>query len=361
MCHYLPPHEGGIERVVSRLADGYVAAGHQAVLVAWGDPALAAGSRHRVVALRGSNVLEAHGVPVPLLEPVSSWRRLGRILSQVDAIHVHGLPYPIGMLTLLANRTWARPLIVTEHVGAVPYDSALLRVVQSAALRASCALARRGARAVTVLNTRISEEIRPLVAPVPVVKVANGVDLETFRPPHPGERAALRERFGLRGPTAISVGRNVAKKGMRHLVVAAAAAPALDLVLVGAGTTTLAAAPTVRANESMAQEDLALLYRAADVLVLPSEGEGLPLVVQEALASGLPVVMGDDPAVRAELPEGPIRYVAPTDTPGLRAAIDELLGADRDELRRTARAEAEARFDWATAVDRYLELMGLGT
>src|SRR4029077_9463097 len=41
---------------------------------------------------------------------------------------------------------------------------------------------------------------------------------------------------------------------------------------------------------------LATLYRASDVLLLPSAGEGFPLVMQEALACGLAIICGTDTA-----------------------------------------------------------------
>ena len=44
---------------------------------------------------------------------------------------------------------------------------------------------------------------------------------------------------------------------------------------------------------------LSKVYRACDVFVLPSEREVFPLVVQEAMASGLPIVMSDDPGLAA--------------------------------------------------------------
>ena len=55
---------------------------------------------------------------------------------------------------------------------------------------------------------------------------------------------------------------------------------------------------------------IAELYRAADFLLLPSTGEGFPLTAQEALASGLPIVLADDPAYQLYLdgaPDGVLR------------------------------------------------------
>jgi glycosyltransferase involved in cell wall biosynthesis len=43
-------------------------------------------------------------------------------------------------------------------------------------------------------------------------------------------------------------------------------------------------------------DELARIYRAADALILPSRGEGFPLSVQEAIASGLPAFVCADPA-----------------------------------------------------------------
>ena len=73
----------------------------------------------------------------------------------------------------------------------------------------------------------------------------------------------------------------------------------------------------------LSPEELAVRYRAADVFVLPSFFEGLPLVVVEALACGCRVVVSDLPGIRewldAAVPDAPVVYVRP---PRMRA-IDE--------------------------------------
>ncbi|WP_308588323.1 glycosyltransferase [uncultured Slackia sp.] len=73
----------------------------------------------------------------------------------------------------------------------------------------------------------------------------------------------------------------------------------------------------------LSQTDLAQAYRRADIFVLPSFFEGLPLVVIEALACGCKVVTTDLPGIRswleANAPGAPIVYVAPP----LMRAVDE--------------------------------------
>jgi glycosyltransferase involved in cell wall biosynthesis len=60
--------------------------------------------------------------------------------------------------------------------------------------------------------------------------------------------------------------------------------------------------PNVRVLSPMPQAELASWYHAADLLILPSEGEGFPLVVQEAMACGLPACITADVASGAILP-----------------------------------------------------------
>ena len=98
----------------------------------------------------------------------------------------------------------------------------------------------------------------------------------------------------------------------------------------------------VRLAGKLPQPQLARLYHAADVFVLPSFFEGLPLVVVEALACGCAVVVTDLPGIRPWLaehvPHAPVFYVAPprmrdTDEPLPEdlPAFEERLGAAIDK------------------------------
>ena len=126
----------------------------------------------------------------------------------------------------------------------------------------------------------------------------NGVDTAIFHPEPAADRRAIRARFKVPADLefVIFVGRFVEKKGLSILRALAAMRPDLHFVIVGDGPIrperwNLA---NVQVLGRQYQNNVAALYGAADLLVLPSVGEGFPLVVQEAMACGLPILCGDE-------------------------------------------------------------------
>jgi teichuronic acid biosynthesis glycosyltransferase TuaC len=132
------------------------------------------------------------------------------------------------------------------------------------------------------------------------VLVANGVDLELFRP---GDRGAARAGLGqaASGPLVLVVGHWIPRKDplLALEAFARAAAGEARLVFVGSGplgplierrARELGLGERVRLENTATPERLRDWYRAADVLLLTSSREGRPNVVLEALASGRPVV-----------------------------------------------------------------------
>jgi glycosyltransferase involved in cell wall biosynthesis len=118
-------------------------------------------------------------------------------------------------------------------------------------------------------------------------------------------------------------------------------------------------APTANAVALGWQRDLGTLLGAADVVVLCSDNEGVPLLLIEAALAGRPVVTTDVGAVRDVVRDGETGVLVPTgDRGALATAVDTLLSdpALRDRLGSTARDRALREMTASAAVDRHVEL-----
>lgn len=198
-----------------------------------------------------------------------------------------------------------------------------------------------------------------------------------------GEHAAERPSFA-KGPIILYVGKIGYKKGVQSLVrafceIRQSYADA-SLVLVG-GHSNYDEYACIRAlaeelgegvhfTGALPPKDVAELYRAADVFVLPSFFEGLPLVLAEALACGAKAVATDLPGVQAYynrfLPQAPISFVEPprmsnVDTPrekDIPSFEDRLAEAIIHEIEAPAAQVDMSCLDWSCVAKRVLEAAG---
>ena len=178
--------------------------------------------------------------------------------------------------------------------------------------------------------------------------VPNGISLERFgKPPDPALRRELDQ--GTDRPVVLTTARLDAAKGLDHLLGAAARVPEALFVVAGEGPLRGALEARARHLELdgrvrfLGQRwDVPGLLGAADLFVLPSLSEGLPLTVLEAMAAGTPVVATDVGGTSEALVHGETGLlVPPADAAALAGAIRTLL-ADRGRAERLATA-ARAR------------------
>ncbi len=231
-------------------------------------------------------------------------RRTGR----PDLLHGHWL-HPHGAATVRAARTLRRPAVLTAH----GRDVARFDWPDGAYYRRHSLAAAHAADRVICVSRVLRDRLAELGVPARrLVVIPNGVDLARFTPrDRTGARAALGARLGAVLAAAsgarllVFAGELLPVKQVDRLLSALAelardpASPPHVLAIVGAGpeesrlhtlTSELGLANAVVWAGQRPHAEMPVWLAAADLFVLPSASEGLPLVVPEALACGTPVV-----------------------------------------------------------------------
>lgn len=342
---------GGAERMVADLARELQHAGARNLVVV---PANGEGWLARQ--LSGSGVaIEHFQLDRPVSLPCARWLTDVFRRHRIALAHCH----EFSMAVYGAWAAWQAgvPHVVTMHGGRY-YAQRLRRRV---ALRAGVTL---GGRLVAVSHELARQLKRDLWLPASrVTTIANGVRYA------PVARSTLRQELGLapEDRLLIAVGNLYPVKGHRFAVEALALLqdrhPRLHLAIAGRGET--AAALQARAHQLGVaprlhllglRGDVANVLAGADIFVLPSLSEGLPLALLEAMLAGCPIVASDVGEVRNVLADGAAGIVVPpADPPALAAALDQLLDAPTCARELAARAQHRAASEYgiSTMVAKY--------
>ena len=286
--------------------------------------------------------------------------RLRQVLSREkpDVVHAHGLR--AGALAALALTLALRParaalpLVVTVH-NAPPSAGATGTIYQSLQF-----LVARSSAVVLCVSGDLEDRMRragardvrrALVPPYSPVTAATPDDPATADDPATPD--AVQQELGTRDrPLVLAAGRLAPQKGFGTLIDAARGwqdlSPVPRLAIAGAGPLrdelAAAAAPLGESVVLLGQRaDVPALLAAAAVFVLPSRWEGQPLILQEALRAGRPIVAtraggtpdltGDDAAL----------LVPPDDPAALTAAVRRVLTDDELAARLAGAAQDRAR------------------
>jgi glycosyltransferase involved in cell wall biosynthesis len=204
-----------------------------------------------------------------------------------------------------------------------------------------------------------------------VTTIHNGRDLTRFHPPFPGERAHARAELGVSNKqTLLVLGRLEPQKGHIYVIETirglVRAWPRLIALFAGAGALrtelnarcqALGLAEQVRFLGQ--RSDPERLLAAADIVVLPSLYEGLPLVAIEALATARPMVATDIEGTREIVIHGETGLlVPPADSAALAQAVERLLESPPlgAQLGARGRALVERNFDVRRQVEQTVQV-----
>ncbi|HEY1124799.1 MAG TPA: glycosyltransferase family 4 protein [Sphingobium sp.] len=356
-------HGGGIELVAGNLAQALAERGHDSFWAAADlDPAPALDGV-TAAPLRSFDPIEKlAGLPMPLIT-LAARRELDRQVAAADAVIIHDALYMPSLAAASSARRHAKPWLLIQHIGAIPYSSMALRLMMKAATRLVTRPMLRRAPQLVFISDAIHREFADVARAHPAQVIFNGVDSNLFHPGMAEERATLRNTLHASGFSEILlfVGRFVERKGLAVLEALARRRPQSLFLLAGGGPIVPDgwALDNVRTLGKCSQSQLADLYRVADALLLPSTGEGFPLVIQEALASGLPVICGEDSAAADPGAASYLRSVAINLTqPALTAdRFNDAINAARLGPNFEAASYAAANYNWAVGAERIEALL----
>lgn len=201
--------------------------------------------------------------------------------------------------------------------------------------------------------------------------IPNGIDVSRFRP-NDKTRIALREKLGLQGRFVwLAVGRFYPAKDYPTMLRAFAevSRKSHEAILLVVGEGPLRPAIEGLARDLQVQEkvrflgvrqDVAELMNVADAYVMSSAWEGMPMVLLEASACGLPIVATNVGGNSEVIVEGETGFlVVPQDPGALTQAmlrIMRLPKTARRQMGQKARAHVKAHFDMERIVDRWEDL-----
>ncbi len=366
VSHFYPSHRGGVEIVAGQLAERLAndfsvrwAAGRDTESY---DPP----PDIELVPLRVWNGIERRtGIPVPLPSP-GAVIRLIREVRYAEVVWIHDLLYPANLIAAIAARLFRRPLIVTIHVGPIPYQNSLLRRMMRLSYRSTARVFLPTAAKVAFVSERVRDETyREGSWPRPPTFIPNGFDRLQFHPPTAGDRGQVRREFDAESrPLLLFVGRFVERKGLALIRSLAAETPDWRWALAGRGPIDPESwtAPNVKVIRGVSGAALARLYGAADVLVLPSLGEGFPLVVIEAMACGTPAMVDPSTAAGDRAAAERLEIEAVGDPNALRLwreHLERILARpDQAAHRRDLGEFALMHWSWDRAADAYRAALG---
>jgi glycosyltransferase involved in cell wall biosynthesis len=265
--------------------------------------------------------------------------------------------YPDGWAAVELGHRAGLPVVIKVH------GSDILQLSHHPEKSRGTIEALRQADGIVAVSRDLSEQVAALGADPDRVRVVyDGIDPELFHPgPRDAARARLAREIAVQGPVVLFIGNLLPVKGLEVLIDAFGrlAGQGIDFtgLLIGQGplrsrledqVARLGLRDRVRLLGTRPHDRLPDWYRAADLFVLPSRSEGVPVVLLEAIACRTPFVASRVGGIPEIAHLGASRLVPAGDAAALAEAIRAGLAGrivpppgDRDAVRGHAEAVSE--------------------
>lgn len=372
VTHLFLPHVGGIERVVYEQSKRLLNKNYEPIIL---TSKIAEKSEYTFNGLKVYcyPILKVGfelGIPYNVPKP-NSYKIFWKHIKDCDIVHVHGHPYLSSFTAVKVAKKCSKPIVLTQHNTFIEYGG-----FWDFAERLNDFLVGRkvlrAADKIIVVSKATSNYVLSLGAdPRKVEILHNGVDLDKFKP-IAFSKVESKKSLGIPEGAFIilTVRRLVYKNGIDSLLESAKIAvkknPRLLFLVIGSGPDFEKINAKIR--EFKLEENFRLLgfipehllphyYNASDLFVLPSKsGEGLPLVLLEAMACGLPVIATNVGGASEVIYENCGKIVPSNDALSLAEALVEFSRKNISSYCWKIRKLMEQRHDWELNVRRLIKI-----
>lgn len=290
---------------------------------------------------------------------------------QPDVIHAHWI-VPQGFSAVLVKMITGIPVVVTAHGGDVfGLQGLAFNIIKRFTLKK--------ADVVTVVSTALADILSRLTGLMPKPdSIPMGVNSEIFSPVRTQRKDIINEKYGIKGPCLLYVGRLTEKKGVRYLIDAMCFVlqvfPLAQLLIVGGGelendlknqVANLGLGQHVHFVGGVPNKELPEYYAAADIFIGPSivtkqgDTEGFGLTFVEAAMSGCLVIASDTGGIRDIIQDNVTGFLVPQkNSESLANKIVYALAHQSEilNIKESARKRCVEKYDWIVVSRHYAEL-----
>lgn len=348
---YTFPYIGsGIGNIAIKQAEGLAKMGHEVSLISSNIPKGRSEFTLKDVKhykMNSTDILEKIKIPIPLF---FLNKKVRKVIKSADVLHIHGMIYPTSLNMAFLSLIYKKPLFLTQHVGPVNYPKKIFVWAQNLVYKTSGKFISKVSNKIIYYNHSVKDWLLDNKIPNDKLNfLPNGVDLELFKKVNQSEKIELRKKYELDNNKKIVlfVGRFVPKKGFWK--VFDARSKDYLTIFVGGGEVPeqISQSKDCKVFPPLPQEKLVELYQLSDLFVLPSENEGFPLAIQEAMCCGLPIITSKHPGYEKHITKEEVLTINPTKE-NVKNSIEQLIFNEDNlkEMSDNAYKKALKDFSW---------------